>query len=150
MRYEQCQSNGHTLAWRLYSFPNVGEVNPALHHRFQVIIGSLMYLMIGTRPDISYAITKLSMFSANPLQEHLNTALHICRYLAGTRDVSQIYREVSGKRIFTRQTRRHASGTAKTLAHPREAPYLLQCTGKHISTGFGSTTLQAIKAAEQN
>jgi hypothetical protein len=62
-----------------------------------------------------------------------------------THIVSQIYREVSGERVFTRQTRRRTPGTAKTL----EAPYLGRRTGKHISTGFGSTMLRAIKAVRQ-
>jgi hypothetical protein len=42
--------------------------------------------MLGTRPDIAYAVTKLAQYSANPTKEHLNAALHICCYLAGTRD----------------------------------------------------------------
>jgi hypothetical protein len=80
--------------------PNLGNVNPALRQRFQVVIGSLMYLMIGTRPDISYAVTKLSTFSANPSQEHLNAALHICRYLAGTRDYKLVYNGESQKGLI--------------------------------------------------
>ena len=38
--------------------------------RYQSIIGSLLYLMIGTRPDISYAVTHLSQFSTNPSEDH--------------------------------------------------------------------------------
>jgi hypothetical protein len=71
--------------------PNEGAANTELCRRFQVVIGSLLYPMIGTRPDISYAVTKLAQYSANPLQEHLNTALHICRYLAGTREYKLVY-----------------------------------------------------------
>jgi hypothetical protein len=59
--------------------------------------------------------------------------------------VSRIYGEVSGERVFTRQTRRRTPGTAKTL----EAPYLGRRTGKHISTGFGSTMSRAMKAVQQ-
>lgn len=34
--------------------------------KYQSIIGSLLYLMIGTRPDIAFAVTKLAQFAANP------------------------------------------------------------------------------------
>jgi hypothetical protein len=71
--------------------PNQGEANTELRRRFQVVIGSLLYLMIGTRSDISYAVTKLAQYSANPSQEHLNAALHICRYLVGTREYKLVY-----------------------------------------------------------
>jgi hypothetical protein len=58
--------------------PSESEAGPESRCCFQVIIGSLMYLMIGACPDISYAVTKLSQYSANPLREHLNAALHVC------------------------------------------------------------------------
>ena len=51
--------------------------------KFQSVIGSLLYIMLGTRPDIAYAVTKMSQFAANPSCEHLDKALYICRYLAG-------------------------------------------------------------------
>ena len=46
--------------------------------------GGVLYIMLGTRPDIAYAVTKLSQFSVNPSCKHLDKALYICRYLAGT------------------------------------------------------------------
>ena len=47
--------------------------------------------MIGTRPDIAYAVTKLAQFAANPSQEHLNSAKYICCYLVGTKDYHIVY-----------------------------------------------------------
>jgi hypothetical protein len=47
-----------------------GKVSPELLRNYQSIIGSLLYLMIGTCPDIAFAVTKLAQFSANPFQEH--------------------------------------------------------------------------------
>jgi hypothetical protein len=64
--------------------PNPDPVDDKLRQLFQSVIGSLLYLMLGTRPDIAYAVTKLSQFAANPSKEHLNKALYICKYLRGT------------------------------------------------------------------
>jgi len=47
--------------------------------------------MLGTCPDIVYAVTCLLQFSANPSKEHLDKALYICHYFAGTRDYALIY-----------------------------------------------------------
>jgi Reverse transcriptase (RNA-dependent DNA polymerase) len=49
---------------------NKGKVLPELLRNYQSIIGLLLYLMIGTRPDIAFAVTKLAQFSANLSQEH--------------------------------------------------------------------------------
>ena len=70
---------------------NTSTASPALRSRFQTVIGSLLYLMLGTRPDISYAVTKLSQFAANPSEDHLAKALYICRYLIGTRNYTLNY-----------------------------------------------------------
>ena len=47
--------------------------------------------MLGTRPDIAYAVTRMSQFAANPSEEHLKCAVAICRYLVGTQHYSLIY-----------------------------------------------------------
>ena len=38
-------------------------INPELQRRYQMVICSLLYLMIGTRPDIAFAVTKLAQFA---------------------------------------------------------------------------------------
>jgi len=80
--------------------PNEDPVNPTLHLKFQSVIGSLLYIMLGTRPDIAYAVTVMSQFAVNPSQEHLDKALYICRYLAGTPDYSIVYEGRTNKGLI--------------------------------------------------
>jgi hypothetical protein len=47
--------------------------------------------MLGTRPDISFAVTKLAQYSTNPSEDHLSKALYICRYLVGTQNYRLTY-----------------------------------------------------------
>jgi hypothetical protein len=71
--------------------PSEEPANPERRSRFQTVIGSLLYLMLGTRPDISFAVTKLAQYSANPSKDHLDKALYICRYLVGTQNYRLTY-----------------------------------------------------------
>ena len=79
-----------------YATKNTEPVDVELHSHFQMVIGSLLYLMLGTRPDIAFAVTHLSHHSANPSQDHLNKALYICHYLIGTSTYSLVYNGGSG------------------------------------------------------
>ena len=54
-------------------------------------IGSLTYVAIGTRPDISYAIQHLSQFMSNLAPAHWTAVKRVFRYLNGTRDLGVIY-----------------------------------------------------------
>ena len=65
--------------------------SPELRSKYQTVIGSLLYLMLGTRPDIAFAVTKMAQFAANPSKDHLNRALYICRYLVGTQSYRLTY-----------------------------------------------------------
>ena len=71
--------------------PNTGTADPELRSKFQQVIGSLLYIMIGMRPDIAYAVTKMVQFAANPNKEHLDQALYICCYLLGTSKYTLAY-----------------------------------------------------------
>jgi len=53
---------------------NEGEQDSELQKCYASLIGSLMYLAVATRPDIVYAIHRLSAFTANPSSEHMGTA----------------------------------------------------------------------------
>jgi len=48
-----------------------------LCQQYQSVIGSLLYIMLGTRPDIAYAVTKMSQFAVNPSHKHLDKVLYI-------------------------------------------------------------------------
>jgi len=71
--------------------------NPELRSRYQTLIGSLLYLMLGTRPDISFAVTKMAQFAANPTEDHLKHALYMCRYLVGTPNYRLTYNGAAGQ-----------------------------------------------------
>jgi hypothetical protein len=49
-------------------------------------VGSLMYAMTATRPDIAFAVSVLSAFMANPGERHWIALKRVLRYLQGTRD----------------------------------------------------------------
>ncbi|WVZ49078.1 LOW QUALITY PROTEIN: hypothetical protein U9M48_000459 [Paspalum notatum var. saurae] len=49
-------------------------------------VGSLMYAMVCSRPDLSYAMSLVSRYMANPGKEHWNAVKWILRYLRGTSD----------------------------------------------------------------
>jgi hypothetical protein len=51
---------------------------------YSQIIGSLMYLASATRPDISFAVSKLSQFMSNLGDTHWSTLERVLRYLKGT------------------------------------------------------------------
>jgi len=55
------------------------------------MIGSLMYLVTGTRPDLAYTISFLAHFSSCPTDEHIKAAKHVFRYVNGTRNLGLFY-----------------------------------------------------------
>jgi hypothetical protein len=52
--------------------------------RYSQIIGLLMYLASTARPDILFAVSKLSRFVSNPGDEHWKALKRVMRYLKGT------------------------------------------------------------------
>ena len=54
--------------------------------KYREIVGSLVYLMTCTRPDLCFAVTILSQHLANPKVAHFNMAKHVMRYIKGTLD----------------------------------------------------------------
>ncbi|XP_040867752.1 secreted RxLR effector protein 161-like [Glycine max] len=54
-------------------------------------VGSLMYAMVCTRPDLAYAVSMVSRFLNQPQKEHWKAVKRIFRYLKGIAYVGLIY-----------------------------------------------------------
>jgi hypothetical protein len=61
---------------------------------YQSMVGSQMYAMLCTRPDIAFAVSQVSQFNASPTSTHEVIARRILRYLKGSMDLGIEY---SGK-----------------------------------------------------
>jgi hypothetical protein len=53
---------------------------------YMVAVGSLMYMAMGTQPDIAFAVQWLSQYSSNPGCVHWTQAQRAIQYVATTRD----------------------------------------------------------------
>ena len=55
---------------------------------YRSLVGSLMYIAIGTQPDIAYAVGHLASFLDCYRPEHWQAAICVLRYLKGTRSLA--------------------------------------------------------------
>ncbi|GJU94343.1 hypothetical protein Tco_1319099 [Tanacetum coccineum] len=63
------------------------------------VIGSLMYLMVCTRPDIAYAVSVVSRYLANLGKNHWEAVKWILKYLWGTSNVGLMYGTYHGNHV---------------------------------------------------
>ena len=54
---------------------------------YRQAIGCLMFLMVGTRPDLAYAISKLSQHCSDPRESHWTAVKRVFRYLQQTKHI---------------------------------------------------------------
>ncbi|KAL2491705.1 Uncharacterized protein Adt_27333 [Abeliophyllum distichum] len=57
--------------------------------------GSLMYVMVSTRPDIAYAVGVVSRYMSNPRKQHWKSVKWILMYLRNTRDSALCFKKSS-------------------------------------------------------
>ena len=54
-------------------------------------IGSIMYAMLCTRPDVNLAVSLVGRYQSNPGKEHWTTVKNILKYLKRTKDMFLVY-----------------------------------------------------------
>ena len=77
--------------------PKEIQAKPEQRSFYQSIIGSLLFLAIGTRADIAHATILMSQFMVNPSEEHIKNALHIVRYVNTYLHIRVKYNGLSGE-----------------------------------------------------
>jgi hypothetical protein len=65
-----------------------GTINEALKKRYQQLVGSMAYISVFTRPDISLTHSVLSRYLTSPGEQHLLAAIHAWRFLIRTRNLA--------------------------------------------------------------
>lgn len=63
---------------------------------YRALVGCLMYLVVGTRPDLAYAVGKLGRYMSEPTEQHWVAAKHVLRYVKGTVDMGITYTKPTG------------------------------------------------------
>ena len=87
----------HTVLQRLHdqdqldSDPQRQPLPPPLAKLYREVVGSLIYLVSCTRPDLANAVSQLSQCVSHPLREHMMVAKHVLRYLRGTSKLGITY-----------------------------------------------------------
>lgn len=85
----ECKARSTPSEQKLEGIPVADEneqSEPVDPKEYREIVGSLIYAMTCTRPDISWIVSKLSQNLAMPKVENLVAAKHVLRYLKGTAD----------------------------------------------------------------
>ena len=82
------------LSWNRVSEESEDNIDdPADEKLYRSIVGSLIYAMSATRPDICFVVTHLSQFMSRPKKSHLCMAKHVLRYLRGTINYGLTYKK---------------------------------------------------------
>ena len=97
-----------------------------LRTEYQQLISTLLYAALGTRPNIAFAVTRLSRFNSDPTEEHLRYTKYVLRYLKGTKSLRICYDRSSNAGLIgysdsnwgkNKDDRHSTSGQVFTLAN---------------------------------
>ena len=78
--------------------PDKDEISGVLE--YQSLVGSRMYAMLGTRPDLAYSVSTMSKFNSEPAEEHHAAAKRTLRYLKETKDYGLLYEGETDRESF--------------------------------------------------
>jgi hypothetical protein len=94
-RMEACKAIGVSLDPKTKLKKNVIKDDEMVKVPYQQAVGSLMYVMLCTRPDLAYPISLVSQHMANPSLEHWTVVKRIFQYLQGTLQFKLRFRGLS-------------------------------------------------------
>ncbi len=105
-----------------------------------------MYAMLGTCPNIAYAVGILSRFSANPGKRHLKAVNCVLRYLNTTKDYKIIYNGNSYEDDFTAHCDSDSAGDSHN--HQSISGYVFKITGAAVAWSSKKQSSTALSSTE--
>jgi hypothetical protein len=71
------------------------EIAQIKNHPYKTLVGSISYISLNTRPDISFATSIVAQYLANPGLRHWIAGKRILYYLKGTLDLGLLYKRTN-------------------------------------------------------
>ena len=94
-------------------------IDPVL---YQSMVGSLLYVAIVTRPDISQAVGVVSKFNSCPTEAHFTAVKRVLRYLKGGLDVMLKYKKTEDDQLVGFSDADYA-GVTQMISTPQVGSY---------------------------
>ena len=130
---------------RSYSGLVQQESAPANDEPYRQVIGSLMYLMVGSRSNLAFAIGKLSQHAESPSNFHLISAKRVLRYLNSTRDYGILF---NGNKPLTSEGFSDADWAGCKISRKSTSGFLFMVAGGAVSWRSRKQTCVATSTCE--
>lgn len=85
--------------FKLSAVKDVSECIDIDRFPYSSVVGSLMYAMVGTRPDMAYAIGLISRFMSKPGNMHWEAVKWLLRYVKGSSELNLVFTRSKDFRI---------------------------------------------------
>jgi len=114
---------------------------------YQRTLGSLMYPMLGTWPDLGYAIAALGRHAANPGLDHQRTLERVFRYLRATSDQQLVFRQGApdGSTLFSYA---NADWASDINNHKSTSSYMFKLASATVSWSSKKQTSVALSSTK--
>ncbi len=137
--------------WNAYQVSRENELDPAWAALYRRVTGQLMYLANGTRPDISYTVSRLASNMKTPNECDWERTKRALKYLIGTRNVSIVYkRQLSGGDPLKQEADADASYATDKIKGRSTTGYVVHLEGSpiHWKSHLQKTVADSPNAAE--
>ena len=118
---------------------------------YSSVIGMMLYLMMNTRPDITFAVSQVARFCSAPKQSHASAVKTIVRYLAATKDQGTIMRPTGELNVdafwltlFVMQTSRDYMDASQTTVRSAYAHEPVTSSAWETVLWFGSPNFKLV------
>ncbi|DAZ93902.1 TPA: hypothetical protein N0F65_005830 [Lagenidium giganteum] len=104
------------------------EQNAMAEFPYREVVGSMMYLMVETWPDLAFYVSEVSRFLANPGKEHCQAVVRGLIYSRGTTEYGLTSKSVTPKNLETSSSPTWNQTTPIAQTHDRLLVATSQCS----------------------